>query len=73
MFCLQYEEEQMVRRAMQDLGESCRTLLQMRYHTDPTPSYAEIAQCLNVAEGAIGPMRARCLHKLRKLLEQQGF
>ena len=70
---LKLEQEQMVRCAMEDLGESCRTLLRMRYHTDPPPSYAEIARSLNVAEGAIGPMRARCLHKLRKLLEQQGF
>lgn len=70
---IQLEEEQMVRCAMERLGESCRTLLQLRYHTDPPPSYADIARRLNVAEGAIGPMRARCLHKLRKLLEQQGF
>ena len=70
---LQLEQEQMVRAAMEELGESCRTLLQLRYHSDPPPSYADIARHLNVAEGAIGPMRARCLQKLRKLLEKEGF
>ena len=70
---IQWENEQRVRMALEDLGDSCRKLLKLRYQTDPAPSYAEIARHLNVPEGAIGPMRARCLEKLRKMLEKDAF
>jgi DNA-directed RNA polymerase specialized sigma24 family protein len=36
-------------------------------------SYAEIAALLQIPEGSLGPTRARCLEKLRRLLEQKGF
>jgi len=67
------EEEQMVRTALQELGDLCRQLLALLYQTEPTPTYAEIARELNVSEGAIGPYRARCLQKLKKILQQNGF
>jgi DNA-directed RNA polymerase specialized sigma24 family protein len=63
----------MVRLALQELGGSCRHLLELRYLTDPAPSYAQIARRLDVSTGAIGPMRARCLQKLRKILERMGY
>jgi len=70
---LRLEEEQMVRRAVQELGDRCRTLLEWLYQTDPTPSYAEIAKRLNVPIGAIGPTRARCLQQLKKTLQKMDF
>jgi DNA-directed RNA polymerase specialized sigma24 family protein len=36
---------------------------------DPAPSYAEISDELGVPVGSIGPTRARCLARLRVLLE----
>lgn len=70
---LRLEEEHLVRAAMQRLGESCRVLLELLYRTDPAPPYTEIARRLNVSTGAIGPTRARCLQKLKKILVQMGF
>ena len=35
---------------------------------DPKPSYDEIAERLGIPVGSIGPTRARCLEKLRRLL-----
>lgn len=67
------EEEQMVRLALDQLGGRCQTLLNLLYQTDPTPSYAEIAARLQVSVGAIGPTRARCLSKLKQLLQAMGF
>jgi RNA polymerase sigma factor (sigma-70 family) len=67
------EEAQTVRLALVELGGRCQTLLELLYQTDPTPSYAEIAERLQVSVGAIGPTRARCLQKLKKILEAMDF
>lgn len=70
---LSLEQEQMVRIAMEELGESCRHLLVMLYQADPKPSYAEVARQFDIAEGAVGPKRARCLITLRKILLRHGL
>ena len=67
------EDAQMVRLALQELSDTCRRLLELRYLADPPLSYAQIAKRMDVSAGAIGPMRARCLQKMRKLLEDKGF
>ena len=38
-----------------------------------TPAYAEIAATLGMSEGSIGPTRARCLKKLRRILDNLDF
>lgn len=70
---LALEEEQTVRSAMEELGESCQRLLTLLYQSDPKPSYAEVARQFDIAEGAVGPKRARCLIALRKILRRHGF
>ena len=66
------EEQHTVRSAVARLDERCRTLvLLLLYQRDP-PAYAEIAAALQMAEGSIGPTRARCLQKLRHLLTVEG-
>jgi RNA polymerase sigma factor (sigma-70 family) len=70
---LSLEQEQAVRIAMEELGESCRRLLELLYQTDPRPSYGEVARQFDIAEGAVGPKRARCLITLRKILRRHGF
>ena len=66
------EEQHTVRLAVATLDERCRRLLTwLFYHSDPPP-YAEIAATLGVSEGSIGPTRARCLQKLRRLLGNLG-
>lgn len=70
---LRLEEQQLVRRALEDLGERCRRLLQWLYQEDPPVPYAEIARRLEAPVGAIGPTRARCLAQLRRSLEKLGF
>jgi RNA polymerase sigma factor (sigma-70 family) len=70
---LALEEEQTLRNAMEELGESCRRLLTMLYQSEPRPTYAEIARQFDIAEGAVGAKRARCLSTLRKILRQHGF
>ena len=64
------EEERtfLVRDALGRLGEPCQTLL-TRLYAEPPPPYAALAEELNMPLGSIGPRRARCLEKLRRILE----
>jgi RNA polymerase sigma factor (sigma-70 family) len=55
------------------LGPPCRDLLAALYFDPAEPSYAEIAQRMGRAIGGIGPMRARCLERLRDLIEAEGW
>lgn len=50
------------------IGDRCRELLVALYFEAEEPSYAEIAQRLGMAEGSVGPTRARCLQRLKEML-----
>jgi RNA polymerase sigma factor (sigma-70 family) len=65
------EEQHLVRTAIAALDERSRDLLTLLYY-HPL-SYAEIAALLHIPEGSLGPTRARCLEKLRCLLEGKGL
>src|SRR4029077_15962732 len=62
------EQEHLLERALGQLGERCRQLIDLLYFDLDEPSYAEIAEKLSMPVASIGPTRARCLEKLRKLL-----
>ena len=70
---LRLEEQHKVRIAVAALDERCRQLLELLFYSSDAPAYAEIAATLGMSEGGIGPTRARCLEKLRRRLESQGF
>ncbi|MFF4562070.1 RNA polymerase sigma factor [Streptomyces sp. NPDC001435] len=48
----------------EQLGPRCRQLLRILM-TSPPPSYAEVSAATGLAVGSIGPMRQRCLRRLR--------
>ncbi len=52
------------------VSEACRRLLQALYFDERQPTYAEIAERLNMPAGSIGPTRARCLENLRRALTE---
>ena len=58
--------------AFERLDESCRRLLSALYLEDPAPSYEQISSRLGRPVGSLGPTRARCLAKLRKLFLGMG-
>jgi RNA polymerase sigma factor (sigma-70 family) len=58
-----------LRQAVDRLDPRTRRFVEVVFLRDPPAAYAEIAQELGIAEGSIGPTRARCLAKLRALLE----
>lgn len=57
--------------ALGTLGGTCRDLLLALYFEPDEPSYAEIAERLGRSIGGIGPLRGRCLGKLRTILIEQ--
>src|SRR5204863_2566279 len=54
------------------LSESCQSLLRILIG-DPAPSYEEVSEALDMPVGSIGPTRARCLERLRALVERGGI
>jgi RNA polymerase sigma factor (sigma-70 family) len=61
------ERDRAVRRAFSRLSERCRALLELVIVV--APPYAEVALALDMPVGSIGPTRARCLERLRRLLD----
>lgn len=64
-----FDDHRALHGALRQLGERCRRLLHYLYSDPEQLPYADIAVRLNMAVGSIGPTRARCLEKLRGLLE----
>jgi RNA polymerase sigma factor (sigma-70 family) len=65
------EEQHRIRTALSSLDERCKTLLEILFYRAEPPSYADVASALGIAEGSIGPTRARCLAKLLRLLKNR--
>ncbi|MCO6510550.1 MAG: sigma-70 family RNA polymerase sigma factor [Aridibacter famidurans] len=62
------EQQHLVRTALKKLEERCQQILSMIYLTEPSASYAEVADAIGVGATSISPLRARCLKKLEKIL-----
>ncbi|MFE5401776.1 RNA polymerase sigma factor [Streptomyces sp. NPDC004009] len=63
-----------IRRLWQEfeaLGERCRQLLRVLM-ASPPPSYLEVSAALGIAVGSIGPLRQRCLRRLRARMDERG-
>ncbi len=66
---IDWEQAFSVHAALDRLGGPCRELLIALYFDPREPTYGAIARQLGRSIGGIGPMRARCLARLRTLLE----
>jgi RNA polymerase sigma factor (sigma-70 family) len=67
------EREQSVREAISRLPARCAELIRLLFYEQPPLPYIEVARRLGLATGSIGFIRGRCLRRLQKLLEEQGF
>jgi len=65
----QIEQEFVVERAVAELPDRCRTLIELLYFDITEPSYENISKRLGMPVASVGPTRARCLEKLKKILE----
>lgn len=68
---LDRDRDRRVLAAFDRLPERCRTLLQLVVVV--APPYSEVAAALDMPVGSIGPTRARCLERLRRLLANDGI
>lgn len=58
--------------ALESIDARCATLIRALYLEEPRPSYDTISDRLEMPIGSIGPTRARCLGKIKRLLEERG-
>lgn len=64
------QQAHLLRLALERLDRRCRDLLALLFRDeDDTVGYDEVARRLDMPIGSIGPTRARCLGKLRKLVD----
>ena len=66
------ERDVLLWRAFEKVSSQCRALLRLLV-TDPTPSYEEISAATGLAIGSIGPIRGRCLERLRLHVVASGI
>ena len=66
------ERAQLLRSALADMSERCRTLLEA-FLNDDDANYRDVARRLGIPIGSIGPTRARCFAKLKDLLAARGL
>jgi RNA polymerase sigma factor (sigma-70 family) len=67
------DQEQMIRNTMEMLTERCRQVISALFFEDPFPGYAALAERLGLSSNSIGFTRDRCLQRMGKLLEDQGY
>ncbi len=58
--------------ALHQLGSPCRELISALYFEQDEPTYAQIARRFGRSIGGIGPLRGRCLARLRSLLKDDS-
>jgi RNA polymerase sigma factor (sigma-70 family) len=66
---IEHERDAAVRAAINSLSDRDRQLVHAFFYDPTAPSYAEIAARLSVSPETIGPLRTRCLSRLRAALE----
>ena len=69
----QLELQSELERALKQIDSRCRALLQAIFFAPESRSYADIAADLGLAANSLGPIRQRCLKRLRRLLEENGY
>jgi len=62
-----------VKKAVGQLDPRCRELILYLFGSPKTPSYREIAASLGVQPNTLGPLRARCLERLKEILKKSGW
>ncbi len=66
-------DQVLVQQALEQVGGGCRELLRLLYFDQSQPSYETVSRRLRIPLGSIGPTRARCLQKMRAILQGMGM
>jgi len=65
-----WERIEWLNEGLSRLDSRCREILLALYFGPTEPSYEEVARQLDLSVGSIGPLRGRCLGRLRKILDE---
>ena len=57
-----------VEEGLRQLDARCARLLSILFFSPEPPSYDAISETLGLARGSIGPIRIRCLERLRRVI-----
>ena len=69
---LDWDQLATLHSALHQLGSPCRELISALYLEADEPTYAQIARRLGRSIGGIGPLRGRCLARLRSLMKDDA-
>ena len=68
------ERQHVLQTAVAQLPSPCRELIQALFSDSAErQSYAQLARRLKLSPNSLGPTRARCLERLRRLLDASGY
>ena len=67
------EQQAIIELALNRLDKRCKSLLQQLFFASDEKSYLQIARELGIAPNTMGPLRSRCLKRLRRILDEMGF
>jgi RNA polymerase sigma factor (sigma-70 family) len=65
------ERHQAVRESVESMPERCRDLLTLLFYHPDELSYSDISRRMKMPVPSVGPTRARCLEKLKRLLQDR--
>ncbi len=66
---LSHERQAFLRLALTHLDDRCRRLIEELFLVHPPKTYQQIAKDLGLKPNSLGPIRARCLQKLRCIFD----
>ena len=67
------EQQHKVRAGLKTLGPRCQKLLWALYYAREPLSHQAIGRLLDVSSNSVGRLRARCLERLRRAMEDLNF
>jgi RNA polymerase sigma factor (sigma-70 family) len=67
---MRLEQLDALEHALSKLDPRCRTLLRALFFSEESLSYNDIAVSLGLAPNSMGPIRSRCLKRLKRILEE---
>jgi RNA polymerase sigma factor (sigma-70 family) len=70
---LSIERELIFKTAMRRLDRRCRELITGLFFAEKPNSYQALARRLGIASNTVGPLRSRCLKRLKEILEDMGY
>lgn len=67
------ERQALLESALAMLDLRCRSLLDELFFAEEEKSYEQVAKSVGIAFNSLGPIRGRCLSKLRSILMENGW